>query len=81
MDVVQAINVYFLLSTACEVDQSSFAGAVTGAVWDIDCASSTGDVEDAATTLLPEDWQKESHKGIGSMEVDLELLEKLLGIL
>ena len=81
IDVAEAVDVDLFLRAACEVDQGSFAGAVARAVRYVHSASSTGDVEYAPTALLPENRQQETHKRIWPMEVDLKLLNELLGIL
>lgn len=81
MDVIKSVNVDLLLSTSCKVYQGCFARAVASAVRDVDCASSTGNVKNTTAALASEDRQEKAHENIRSMEIDLELLDKLLWIL
>ena len=70
MYIVELFNVQLLLGAGGQINEGGLAGAVAGAVRDVDSTRPRGDVENAATALLPEDGDHKAHEVVWSMEID-----------
>jgi hypothetical protein len=81
VNAVKALNIQLLLRATRQVDESRFAGAVTGAVRDVDGASPGSDIQNTTAALFSEAGQEQSHEVIRSMEVDCDILDELSRVL
>ncbi len=80
MDVVKLLNVHLLLYAPSQVDQCGFASAVARAVGDDDGSGSRGNVEHAPAALFPELWDQQTHQVIWPIEVDGDVIGKVLWV-